>query len=135
MWEQWWVVQAPDADTARDRVTDSLSVWTPQSETPAVAGLVRIYRGPDDTALADQVAHALSAVRQTVARSNRQELAGRLHELKDRPVGIPPRPGWVVLDGRNPRSPRPTDLGTPREPRWVVTVNWPGQPPSLYHQT
>lgn len=131
MWEQWWVVQAPDASQAEDRVTQALPLWTPDPEPPGAVVTVRAYRGPDDTALANQIAQGLANIRQTVAQSHREELSRRLQRLRERPRGIPPQSGWVILDQDVPRSPRPTDMRTPPRPRWVVTVRWPGDPPAL----
>ncbi len=130
MWEQHWVVTAREADTATEAVQTALDLWAPAEAGPPHRGEVRIWRGPDDLALAESVAEELSQIRQTALQATRQELSRRLHALSHRALGIPPRPGWVVLDEDGPRSPRPLDCRTSAL-RWVVTVVWPGDPPQL----
>lgn len=130
MWTQWWVVHAQDESSAKAEVQAALEQWTPVGQDPAAVRELRIYRGTDDLALVDQVAQTLAVIRQTVQQSHRQELSRRLRQLADRPVGIPSRPGWVVLDAGVPRSPRPGDLRGQNRPRWIVTVEWPGTPPT-----
>ncbi|NMP21109.1 hypothetical protein [Sulfobacillus harzensis] len=131
MWEQSWVVSAPSEDAALNAVQMALATWAPEEAGTPELGAVRLFRGPDDMALADSVARDLADIRQTVAQSHRQELSRRLHQLSHRAVGIPPRPGFVVLDGSSPRSPRPGDLKSSPHLRWVVTVAWPGKEPDL----
>ncbi|MCY0899414.1 MAG: hypothetical protein OWU33_10855 [Firmicutes bacterium] len=131
MWEQWWVVHAQDGGQAVEAVSRALTTWAPsEAGYPEVTG-ARIYRGPDDLAITEDLARELSEIRQTVATAHRQELARRLKTLKFRARGIPPQSGWVVLDGLTPRSPRPLDVRDFPRPRWVVTVRWPGQEPTL----
>ena len=130
MWEQSWVVTEQDEGAAKRAVRNALDFWVP-SESPApVLGEARIFRGPDDLALAESVAEELSHIRQTVIQGTRQELSRRLRTLSHRALGIPPRPGWVVLDETGPRSPRPLDCRTSAI-RWVVSVHWPGDVPVL----
>lgn len=131
MWHQFWVASALDEELARRQVQAAINEWTPDHQEAPQIESVRIYRGPDDLALAEEIAQDLSAIRQTVAQSHRQELSRRLASLRHRPIGIPPKEGWVVLDGTTPRSPRPLDCRGQSMPRWVVTVAWPGTVPSL----
>lgn len=129
MWSQWWVVPAPDEAQAESRVRSALSQWTPHEQEPAAIGAIRIYRGTDDLAIGEAVMEGLTQIRQVVSQSNRQELASRLRTLSQRPIGIPPLEGWVILDGTTPRSPRPVDCRGSGL-RWVVTVEWPGEVPT-----
>ncbi len=131
MWVQSWVVTAANEETATNNVKAALRDWTPQEQEAAEVTGVRIYRGPDDLAISEAIAQALAEIRQTVVQGHRQELSRRLHSLAQRPIGIPPMQGWVVLDGTVPRSPRPLDLRGTRGPRWVVTVSWPGDVPII----
>lgn len=130
MWTQFWVIKAPDEAEARGRVCQSLEKWTPREAGDPDVALVRIYRGPDDLAMAETIAQNLAQIRQTVIQSHRQELSRRLQHLAHRAIGIPAVPGYVVLDEDGPRSPRPLDCRS-NGVRWVVTVNWPGAPPDV----
>lgn len=130
MWTQWWVVVANDDKTAIQLVNQALTHWTPEDTPRGQAITARIYRGPDDLALAEVVARDLSAIKQTVLQSHRQELSRRLRNLSHRAMGIPPREGWVVLDDAGPRSPRPLDSAGAHPLRWVVTVEWSASPPA-----
>lgn len=129
MWEQSWVVQAPSGETAVSQVRSALLTWAPDKGGAPELGLARPYRGPDDLALAEDMARDLAEIRQTVAQSHRKELARRLADLSHRALGIPPRPGFVILDDTTPRSPRPGDLRAQGGVRWVVMVRWNGDPP------
>ncbi len=131
MWSQWWVVDAPDEMQAAARVRTALEKWKPEEVEPPTLGDTRPYRGPDDLALADAIAEDLAQIRQTVMQSHRQELSRRLQQLSHRAIGIPPRPGWVVLDAVGPRSPRPLDCRGRAGLRWVVTVAWSGPIPAI----
>ncbi len=128
MWTQWWVVSASSQSDAESRVQEALTQWTPAEQAPASLGGSRFYRGVDDLAIGEAVTNGLTQIRQVVSQSNRQELAQRLRTLSQRPIGIPPMEGWVVLDGATPRSPRPVDCRA-NGIRWVVTVQWPGTVP------
>lgn len=130
MWSQSWVVTAPDSDAAVEKVQLALKEWTPPDQPPASIGDARIYRGPDDLSVTEAVSKALADIRQTVSQSHRRELSRRLHQLSQRPIGIPPAEGWVVLDGPIPRSPRPLDVRPGGGPRWVISVSWPGEVPA-----
>lgn len=131
MWSQWWIVDAPDEATAVDRVRTSLGRWSPQEASTPSTGSVRFYVGTDDLALSEAFVTELQEIHQEVARSHRQEIAARFWTLAQRPLGIPPRAGWVMLDHETPRSPRPIDWSRGHGPRWIVTVDWPGDPPVL----
>ncbi len=132
MWEQSWIVAAKSDQQARQQVEDALYSWAPKEAGPPSVGPVRLYRGPDDLAVADAIAEDLAAIRQTVAQSHRQELSRRLQHLAHRALGIPPKPGFVVLDQGTPRSPRPGDLGAGPGLRWLVVVTWPGDVPDIH---
>ncbi len=84
MWEQHWVVTAREADTATEAVQTALDFWAPAEAGPPHRGEVRIWRGPDDLALAETVAEELSQIRQTALQATRQELSRRLHALSHR---------------------------------------------------
>jgi len=131
MWSQWWVVQANDAQLAESQVRTALNRWTPIEAIPPSITEIRFHRGPDDILLAEAIAEDLALIRQTVIQSTRQELSRRLQQLTHRALGIPPREGWVVLDGSGPRSPRPTDCRGGTGVRWIVTVTWAGPKPDL----
>lgn len=132
MWEQSWIVSAPSEQEAQQQVENALATWAPTDSGSPAVGPVRLYRGPDDLAVADAIAEDLAAIRQTVAQSHRQELSRRLQHLTHRAVGIPPKPGFVILDQTTPRSPRPGDLRAGSKLRWVVLVTWPGDVPDLH---
>lgn len=129
MWSQSWVVTAPDEAAARTLIREALATWAPQNAGQPELGSWHFFRGPDELALADTVATDLAHIRQTVAQGNRQELSRRLQALSHRAIGIPPRPGYVVLDDDGPRSPRPLDCRSQKALRWVQEVLWPGTPP------
>ncbi len=130
MWEQSWVVMTRDEQDAKRTVQDALDFWVPAESPLPHLGAARIFRGPDDLALAESVAEELSHIRQTALQGTRQELSRRLRTLSHRALGIPPRPGWVVLDEAGPRSPRPLDCRATGV-RWVVMVIWPGDIPDV----
>jgi len=130
VWTQWWVVESPDEAAAQAHVLAALQRWAPP-DTEWQLPAIRFYRGPDDLALSEAFAQDMALIQQTVLTSHRQELARRLHILGYRGLGIPPKPGWVILDHSGPRSPRPHDWSRPHGPRWIVTVQWAGEPPTL----
>lgn len=130
MWEQSWVVMARDEEAAKRTVQDALDFWVPAEAAAPRLSEIRIFRGPDDLALAESVAEELSHIRQTALQGTRQELSRRLRTLSHRALGIPPRAGWVVLDEAGPRSPRPLDCRVAGV-RWVATVIWPGEVPEV----
>lgn len=132
MWEQSWIVSANSEHEAHQQVQDALASWAPKEAGIPSIGPVRLYRGPDDLAVADAIAEDLAAIRQTVAQSHRQELSRRLQHLTHRALGIPPKPGFVVLDQGTPRSPRPGDLRAGNGLRWLVSVSWPGDVPDVH---
>lgn len=131
MWQQWWVVQATEAAAARKRVEDALARWTPVEAGTAEVGQIRIMTGPDELNLPEQYLDEVEEIRDIVAKTPRETLARRFAYLRHRALGIPPRPGWVVLTEEGPRSPRPTDWTRGGGVRWVVEVKWPGDPPVL----
>lgn len=130
MWTQYWVVTTSSEERARDDVQVALHRWTPDGVPAATIITARLYRGPDDFSISDTISQALAEIQQTVATSHRSELSRRLQAISHRPIGIPPQAGWVVLDGHTPRSPRPLDLRSTGNLRWVVTVQWEDDPPS-----
>ena len=131
VWTQNWVVGAGAAPDAREAVVQLLARWTPDGQEAAAVGEVRALTGPDELALGDQYVEELRDIRELAAKTPRESLAHRFALLRQRPLGIPPRPGWVVAGGDGPRSPRPLDWTGRHGPRWVVTVEWPGSPPEL----
>jgi hypothetical protein len=131
MWEQSWVVEAADVEQARLSTEDLLQAWRPpDADAPEVGG-IRILTGPDTMALSDQYLEEIREIQELVATTPREDLARRFRFVHQRPLGIPPRAGWVVAAPEGPRSPRPTDWSRPHGVRWVVTVTWPGDPPRL----
>jgi hypothetical protein len=131
MWTQWWVVQETDEAVARRRVEEALARWTPVEADAATVGQSRIMTGPDELSLPEQYLEEVAEIRDIVAKTPRETLARRFAYLRQRALGIPPRPGWVVLTEDGPRSPRPTDWTRGGGVRWVVEVIWPGEPPTL----
>jgi hypothetical protein len=129
VWQQWWVVASDTADDAVAKVMDARVRWTPREAEPPAIGDVRFYRGEDDEALADQYVAEVAEIRDLVARTPRELLARRFAHVRQRGLGIPPRPGWVVLGEDGPRSPRPVDWSGRWGPRWVVEVRWSGEAP------
>lgn len=90
---------------------------------------VRFYTGPDDVLLAEQYYAELRQIQTVVEESPQADWLSRFARLQQRGIGIPPRPGWVVLSREGPRSPRPLDWMGSHPPRWVVEVVWPGESP------
>ncbi|MGC8488496.1 MAG: hypothetical protein ACP5QO_09810 [Clostridia bacterium] len=131
MWVQSWVVAAPDEERASAVTRDLAAGWRPAEAGMPEVGPVRILTGPDTMALSDQYLDEIREIQQLVATTPREDLARRFRFVHQRPLGIPPRPGWVVAAPEGPRSPRPTDWSRPHGVRWVVTVTWPGAPPDL----
>ena len=131
MWEQTWVVDAPDEDLARARTAALLQRWRPHEAGHPEVGKARILTGPDTLAMGDQYLEEIPEIQELVAHTPREDLARRFRFVHQRPLGIPPRPGWVVAASDGPRSPRPVDWSHPHGVRWVVSVRWPGDPPVL----
>ena len=131
MWEQQWVVADATAEGAVRQVSAALGQWTPAEAPPGHVGACRFYRGTDDETLANQYLDEVTEIRDVVAATPREGLAERFRRVQQRARGIPPRPGWVVVDREGPRSPRPRDWTQPAGPRWVVTVQWDGSVPVL----
>jgi hypothetical protein len=131
VWTQFWVVEATSAEEARTLAARLLLRWTPRGQPAAAVGAARFFAGPDELALGDQYVEELREIQDLVANTPRETLAARFAHLKQRPLGIPPRAGWVVAGAEGPRSPRPTDWSRPHGPRWVLQVDWPGEPPQL----
>ena len=135
MWQQRWVVPAATESEAIERVGAVLERWTPMSAPPAHVGAVRILTGPDETGFADQFLEEMAEVREIAANTPRETLARRIAYLRHRGLGIPPRAGWVVVTSDGPRSPRPPDWTRGGGARWVVEVEWPGDPPEVASDT
>ena len=131
MWEQQWGVADVSEGGAVRQVEAALGQWTPREAPPGHRGAARFYRGTDDETLANQYLDEVSEIRDVVAATPREGLAERFRRVQQRARGIPPRPGWVVLDRDGPRSPRPRDWTRSAGPRWVVTVQWEGSVPAL----
>jgi len=131
VWEQHWVVPAPTAEAAAAGAAAALRRWTPAEAAPAELGDVRFYQGPDDVELSNQYLEDVAEIQNVVANTPREQLAQQFARVRQRGLGIPPRPGWVVLDDDGPRSPRPLDWSRRRGPMWVVQVVWPGEVPEL----
>ena len=131
MWEQQWVVADASEGGATRQVQGALLQWTPAEGPLGHVGATRFYRGTDDETLANQYLDEVAEIRDVVAATPREGLAARFRQVQQRARGIPPRPGWVVLDAEGPRSPRPRDWTRPTGPRWVVAVHWEGSVPAL----
>ena len=131
MWEQSWVVAAPDEALARKATVSLLRRWRPDEAGTPEVGAARILTGPDTLDMGDQYLEEIREIQELVAHTPREDLARRFRLIHQRPLGIPPRPGWVVAGAEGPRSPRPGDWSRPHGVRWVVTVRWPGSPPVL----
>jgi hypothetical protein len=131
MWTQWWVSVGADEDAARAKVVSALRRWKPTEAGEPTVGAVRILTGPDEAQFTEAYLQEVEEIRDLVAKTPRETLARRFAYLRHRALGIPPRPGWVVLGEGGPRSPRPADWIRGGVPRWVVEVQWPGDPPQL----
>jgi hypothetical protein len=121
--KQYWVVKALDGVAARTQIVEALAAWNRESVQPVLDD-VRIYTGRDAVALADDISQQLAHMHSPTAQATRSELARRLYCLTHQPPGIPPGPGWVVLDAGSPRRPLPVDLQGASALRFVVTIHW-----------
>ncbi|MDA8200707.1 MAG: hypothetical protein M0Z54_15005 [Thermaerobacter sp.] len=123
------------ADATREgairQVEAASAQWAPSEAPPGHVGASRFCRGTDDDTLANQYLDEVAEIRDVVAATPREGLAERFRQVQQRARGIPPRPGWVVVDPEGPRSPRPRDWARAAGPRWVVTVQWQGSVPHL----
>lgn len=130
-WVQWWVVPAATDDEAGAHVRELLDHWTPATAAMPTVTAIRFYQGPDELAITEQYLEEVAQIRDVAASTPRETLARRFAVLYQRALGIPPRPGWVTVGNDGPRSPRPVDWTRSPGPRWVVTVTWPGEVPTL----
>ncbi len=129
MWTQFWIVESTEAEAAESICRTVLDHWAPPTQDAVAIGPSRFYAGKDDLAVGDQYWQDFRDIQAVVQESPREDWRQRFAELGQRGLGIPPREGFVVVDADRPRSPRPTDWAKPHGPRWIVTVEWPGDPP------
>ncbi|MCL5064511.1 MAG: hypothetical protein M1600_05485 [Firmicutes bacterium] len=129
MWQQYWIIESPENEAAQAICRRVLDRWAPQSLEGVSVSACRFYAGKDDLAVGNQYWQEFRDIQAVVAESPREDWRQRFAELGQRGLGIPPREGFVVVDEDQPRSPRPKDWAKPHGPRWIVTVDWPGDPP------